>query len=70
VIFEGRTGTFFIGSNRIEGKISKLKEKLDPKTGHQIKKNRVRLLNSNMAAIVEVTLEHPVCAEVFTNFAS
>jgi len=68
-ILSGSRAIFYVGSNKQEGAITRLVEQIDPKTGEFIKK-RPRVLNSNMAAIVEVNLENPICLETYSNFQS
>ena len=68
-IVNGKSGIFYIGSNKSEGNVTKLIKRPDPDTGEVIKQ-KPRCLNSDMAAIVEITLEKPICVETFKNFAA
>lgn len=68
-IVNGKSGTFYVGSNKAEGNVTSLISKLDPETSEVIK-NKPRCLNDDMAAIVEITLEKPICAETHKNFGA
>lgn len=68
-ILRGSTATFYVGSNKCQGTITDLVNKIDPRSG-EVLKSKPRIINSNMAAVVDITLDHPICLEVYDNYPS